>query len=161
MSANEQRSAAISPDGRYRYRLDRWWGEGERLVWVMLNPSTADATEDDPTIGRVRSFTKREGYAGFTVVNLFSLRATDPRDLRWPRVPLWGPEDGDYWHHVIRNASVIAAWGASAALRRDGPGRLSDLRVYAREVRCLGKTKAGRPRHPLYVKSDTALEAWS
>ena len=79
-----QRSAVISPDGLYRYRLDRWWGpesEGmgsNRMPFMMLNPSTADADEDDRTIRRCIGFAHREGCNGITVVNIGAYRATDP-----------------------------------------------------------------------------------
>src|SRR5689334_20041621 len=72
------KSAVLSPCGLYRYRLTRRWGDGPALLFVMLNPSTADATEDDPTIRRCTGFAKREGMPAIEVVNLFAWRATDP-----------------------------------------------------------------------------------
>src|SRR6187200_2293770 len=76
------RSASFSSDRRYRYRLDRWWSDGAPpVVWVMLNPSAADATVDDPTIRRVVALSRSWGFGGCTVVNLFGWRAAHPRDL--------------------------------------------------------------------------------
>jgi hypothetical protein len=75
-----QKSADL--EGSYRYRLDRWWGPGKRLVFVMLNPSTADAMKDDQTIKRCMYFARREKCDGITVVNLFAWRTTFPSELR-------------------------------------------------------------------------------
>lgn len=143
--------ATISPCGKYRYRLSRVWGEGpERRVFVMLNPSTADAEHDDPTIRRCIAFAQAWGDSGLEVVNLFALRATDPRELKKAgAIHAIGPENdahllaatamaGDRW--------VIAAWGTGGTLygrdkqvRRLLAGRLAYLRL----------TKDGHPAHPL------------
>lgn len=151
----EQASATI--DGDYRYRLDRWWGDGPRLVWVMLNPSTADHREDDPTIRRVRGFTQREGYDGFTVVNLYSLRATDPAALTSHDDPVgW---HGDLIQHavIVRAPAVVVAWGAHPMAEQ----RARQFRASTPDALCLGHTKSGAPRHPLYVRKDQPLvPAW-
>jgi hypothetical protein len=154
----EYRSAIISPCGLYRYRLIRRWGNGRLLVWIMLNPSTADAEIDDPTIRRVRHFTKRERYGGFVVVNIWALRATDPADLHTRRAA-FEPENIDRVWREVWGRDVVAAWGANVSR---GPGlqrvRLA-LRV-ARSVQCLGLTKAGHPRHPLMLRNDTQFIWW-
>ena len=168
---SERSSAVISGDDKYRYRLDRWWGPGPRLVWVMLNPSTADASKDDPTIRRVRRFTEREGFDGFTVVNLFAYRATDPRALRSITfAEAVGPDNEKHLTELLGNRyrcepgdapMVVAAWGsppfpsggvwiAQTAYVADG----------AAPTRCLGVTAHGHPRHPLYVKADQPFAAW-
>lgn len=151
----EQSSAVI--DGPYRYRLDRWWGDGPRLVWVMLNPSTADANVDDPTIRRVRGFTQREGYDGFTVVNLFSLRATDPAALASHIDPVGWHGDLIPYAAIKRAPAVVVAWGANPMAAR----RAAQFRSSCPDALCLGHTKAGHPRHPLYVRKDQPLvPAW-
>src|SRR5689334_16488446 len=76
-----RKAASISECGRYRYSLHRWWGAGERLYFVMLNPSTADAEVDDPTIRRCMGFARTLGFDGIGVVNLYAFRATKPADL--------------------------------------------------------------------------------
>ncbi len=151
----EQASACLSDDGRYRYQLDRWWASGDRLVWVMLNPSTADAAVDDPTIRRVRGFTRREGYDGFVVVNLFALRATNPAQLTAVEDPE-GPANRDRLAAILnRPVDVVVAWGANPAAVP-----MADLiRTWRPDARSLGHTKAGAPRHPLYVRRDQPLTA--
>lgn len=155
------RTAILSPDGRYRYRLTRWWESGyhRRCVFVMLNPSTADANIDDPTIRRCMSFARREGYGGIEVVNLFAMRTTRPVHLKEAADPV-GPENNSYLRSaLIGHSMVIAAWGAHkmAAI----PGRaLAAMANGAPPLHCLGTTKDGSPRHPLYLKETTPLQRW-
>jgi hypothetical protein len=162
------RDAVISDDGRYRYMLRRCWDPAVwSLPFVMLNPSTADAEQDDPTIRRCIGFARREGYGGIVVVNLFAYRATDPRDL-WDAaaagIGIEGP-DNRYWHRLILGAAadngvpVVGAWGA---IGRHVADSVLDVRELAgAQLRCLGRTKNGQPRHPLYVRGDQPLEPWS
>ena len=155
-----QSGAILSPCGRYRYRLERRWDAGPTACFIMLNPSTADANHDDPTIRRCIGFAKREGCGGLVVVNLFSYRATDPRALLEDRNPLGGPEHEREFHRAITKADgpVIAAWGSWSSKRFPNPGHWTAQR-YGDRLLCLGKTKDGRPRHPLYVKADAPLIA--
>lgn len=157
--------AVLSGDDRYRYRLGRRWDDqGELDVWVMLNPSTADAERDDPTIRRCIGFSRTAGAAGFVVLNLFALRATDPVALTRDPDPI-GPENDE---HIARTAAlagqlggrVIAAWGAHPMADLRGLTVRSLVLPHA-SLLCLGTTKHGAPRHPLYVKGDTALTPWS
>lgn len=151
-------SALFSPCCRYRYRLTRRWRHGNILVWVMLNPSTAGTHVDDPTIRRVRGFTLREGYAGFVVVNVWALRATDPRDLH-KRRGAFEPENIDrVWREVWRR-DVVVAWGANVS-RGPGLQRVQLALRVASSVRCLGLTRSGQPRHPLMLRKDTPLVPW-
>ena len=152
-------SAEVSDDGRYRYNLTRRWAEGgKQALFVMLNPSTADGTTDDPTIRRCIGFAKREGCASLEVVNLFALRATDPKTLTGARDPV-GPLN-DHWivGAMDRASIVVAAWGASlprtTAFHRDGAVKLL---LAERVVHALGLTAFGFPRHPLYVPADAPL----
>jgi len=150
-------SAVFSDDGAYRYRLDRTWGDsGRHAVWLMLNPSTADALADDPTIRRCAGFSRSWGLDGLTVVNLFALRATDPRALARHPDPV-GPENDEFIRRAIGPCSVVvAAWGAQriAAARADTWRRALTRTA---DVLCLGTTKDGEPRHPLYVRADQPL----
>lgn len=146
--------ATFSPDGVYRYRLLRRWSRGARVVWVMLNPSTADAQRDDPTIRRCIGFSRAWGFGAMEVVNLYALRATEPGVVRGHDEPV-GPENDRYIVAAAsRGAHVIAAWGAFpwAAARAD---HVLELLMRARRpVRCLGLTRGGHPRHPLYARAD-------
>jgi hypothetical protein len=156
--------AELSPCGTYRYRLGRRLDEEPRAaLFVMLNPSTADATEDDPTIRRCIGFARREGCGTLEVVNLFALRATDPAEL-CRAYDAVGPDNPAAIAAAIGRAHlVVVAWGNIH--RRLGPGRHVDALLAqippGRGPWCLGRTAAGAPRHPLYVKNDTPLEPWS
>lgn len=158
--AGVEKGAVLSADGAYRYLLTRRWDAGKTLPWVMLNPSTADACVDDPTIRRCMGFARSWGYAGITVGNLYALRATDPAALKSHPDPI-GPDNDDYLHRLgWRCPLVMAGWGAhreATARARHLMGRMV-LPPYS--LRCLGTTSAGHPRHPLYVKSDTQSTPW-
>jgi hypothetical protein len=152
-------SATISEDGLYRYRLGRSWGHGELMAWVMLNPSTADAEVDDPTIRRCMSLAKREGYDGIEVLNLYGLRATKPKHLLDHPDPE-GPQNLRHWDSVLQNhrvGMVVAAWGAHAGMGHLPASVAADHWRSGVSWRCLGITGAGYPRHPLYVRGDTEL----
>jgi hypothetical protein len=150
--------AVLSEDRAYRYQLKRTWGtSGTHVTWIMLNPSTADALADDPTIRRCTSFTKAWGFDGLIVVNLFALRATDPRELARHPDPV-GPENDEFIRDSICPWSeVVVAWGAN----READRRVTDVMEIITEraggAGCLGVTSAGYPRHPLYVRGNTEL----
>lgn len=153
--------AVISDNGVYRYVLRRSWdtltGIGAPL-FVMLNPSTADATVDDATIRRCRGFAEDGGYAGFTVVNLYAFRATSPKAL-WQVDDPVGPENDDHLVRELeeRTGPVICAWGSHAKTKR--VHQFVDLTDGA-ELKCLGRTLDGSPRHPLYLRRSTPLQDW-
>ena len=152
-------SAIISSDGQYRYRLDReWLGDG-RAVWVMLNPSTADATLNDPTIRRCIGFTKAWGLGALTVVNVFGLRATDPKALVRHPNPV-GPANDLYIEAAIAEADiVIAAWGQSWP--REHRARVAWVGAMLNgRAHHLGLTKSGQPMHPLYRPADCDVLPW-
>ncbi len=156
----ESKSAVLSECGLYRYRLGRTWDADARpLVFVMLNPSTADATVDDPTIRRCVGFAKASDAGGIDVVNLFAFRATDPDDMAKADDPIG--EENDL--HLLRAAEggfrTVVAWGASVPKRHGHRVNevLRVLRMTGRTLYCLGTTKDGRPRHPLFVKADQPL----
>lgn len=153
-------SAVISACGRYRYRLTR--GEGRLLAFVMLNPSVADAEQDDPTIRRCRAFATREGYQGIEVMNLYALRVTDPAALK-DAPDREGPENIAYLADLGRDHSdgwIVCAWGANAE-PADVAMAVAQLAACGAELVCLGTNKDGSPKHPLYLPGHTAFEDWS
>ncbi len=160
----DERSARLSRCGTYRYLLTRRWAEGPALRWVMLNPSTADAAVDDPTIRRVVRFSRDAGYSAAVVANLYALRATDPGELDQHPDPL-GPDNLGTLAQLVRAARVdapradaapiVVAWGANAPRAR--AERVLEHELAGADLRCLGVTKAGQPRHPLYVRADQPL----
>lgn len=155
--------AVISDDGLYRYSLTRRWDAGadgsRNATFIMLNPSTADGMQDDPTIRRCIGFAKREGCGSLTVVNLFAYRATDPRALLNADNPC-GPDNALHIEQALAGASIaVAAWGSFMWENRK---RLRPLPSFQSDVLwCLGTTKNGEPRHPLYVRGDQPLVRWS
>ena len=146
-------TAKISDCGKYRYALTRQWaGSGGGVTFIMLNPSTADAEKDDPTIRRCIGFAKLWGFSRLQVVNLFAYRATDPKELDKvddPVGPLNDPQLINCWH-----GTLVAAWGAKAPNERV---KYVLSLMYSKQLFCLGTTKKGHPRHPLYVPANQPL----
>lgn len=151
--------AAISACGRYRYLLTRSWEKHmPELVVVMLNPSTADATVDDPTIRRVIRFAIDGSFGGIHVLNLYALRSTDPSGLVVEDAI--GPDNDEWILRVLTqqwadDLPVLAAWGSSHWAKRRA-GIVLRLVPGVRWT-CLGTTKNGSPRHPLYVRASQPL----
>lgn len=166
--------ADISPCGRYRYLLEREWrgthnpknwewmgfkdgaghevGQPKSALFVMLNPSTADADVDDPTIRRCVGFAKAWNYEQLSVVNLYAYRATDPKELSRAGQDIHGPRNQEVIERAVRSAGiVICAWGSHA-----NEFHAETVRgwMHMKPHFALGLTKGGAPRHPLYLKSD-------
>lgn len=152
--------AVLSSCGRYRYRLTRQWStEAPPATFVMLNPSTADASVNDRTIVRCMGFARSWGFGGLAVVNLYGFRATRPEDL-WRAEDPVGPENDAFLQQAVEEARadgtpVVAAWGAHA--RRE---RVEAFMSWAGPVHALATTKAGQPRHPLYLPATAELSRW-
>ena len=150
--------ALYSPCEGYRYRLDRRWGSGGALCFVMLNPSTATEAANDPTIERCQRRAARMGFGALSIVNLFAWRETSPANLRRAPEPV-GPETDRVILETAREAElVVAGWGVHGAhLGRDAAVRalLAGL-----PLTHLGLTKHGQPRHPLYVAYATEPMQW-
>jgi len=145
--------ADLSPCGRYRYRLGRTWNAGglRRLCWVMLNPSTADGTEDDATIRKCVGFSVRLGYDAMVVVNLFALRSRNPRALLQTADPI-GPENDHHIHDAaIRSTQTICGWGVHGALLGRGAAVLRLLRQVGVFPSTLKLINGGQPGHPLFL----------
>lgn len=154
--------ATISRCGKYRYLLGRQWGEGSPLLFVMLNPSTADAEVDDATIRRCIGFAQRGGFGGLEVVNLFAYRATDPKDMKRAGYPVG--EDND--HHIVQASmlagAVCVAWGVNVAGLERPQIVLPMLRKHAANaLQCLRITRSGYPQHPLMLASACVLQPFT
>lgn len=144
-------SATISACGQYRYSLSRIWGDGPLLGFVMLNPSTADGEQDDPTIRRCKAFARDAGFAGIVVGNLFAWRATAARELRQVGDPI-GPDNDLHLKELIARPNiVVCAWGAGGTLMDRGQTVLKMMREARKQPYCLRLSSKGVPMHPLYL----------
>jgi len=156
-----ERDAVISDCGRYRYLLRRTWDHDKpRVLFVMLNPSTADAEIDDATIRSCIRLSRGLEYGSFEVVNLFGLRATDPVELQRADDPV-GPRNNESIEGAVMRCDLaICAWGAHPMAAQRARPTHALLRRVRPAVFCLGTTKSGAPKHPLYIKSGTALRTY-
>lgn len=152
-----ERSAVI--DGEYRYQLSRQWAPGRRLSVIMLNPSTADGTQDDATIRRCIGFAKRHGLSGLRVVNLFALRSTNPAALRSHPDPV-GPRNDEFILEAAKDSLMVAAWGAHGFAGFRAAEVAATLAGAGVSLQAWGTTKAGHPGHPLYLPSNAVLLPW-
>lgn len=157
------RSAVISKDEVYRYQLERTWANSkEWVLWVMLNPSTADAEKDDATIRTITAFSKLWGFDGLMVGNLFAYRTVDPAELKQAKsygFDIVGPENDEHLNQMISKASrIILAWGANANVSPARADAVERLVFRRKQAYCLGLTQAGHPRHPLYLPRTTQCE---
>lgn len=153
--------AEISADGVYRYSLwRRLLEKGKTILFVGLNPSTADAQTDDPTIRAMCDFAKRWGYANVVVANLFAFRATDPAQLKAASDPV-GPMNLETVVKLRKSSDLcIACWGNGGALNWSGR-RMFKALVDLGPVHCLVVNKSGHPKHPLYVSRSTEPRVFS
>jgi hypothetical protein len=163
---SETSKAQFSKCQRYRTMIQQIWGEGKgfhnaRLVlWIMLNPSTADHRDLDPTLRRCMSFSKAWGYDGMTICNLFALRATDPRELLTATDRV-GPRNNEAILRAAMEAErIVVAWGAHSTAVQRANAVVKALTLFG-PLYCLGTTKSGAPKHPLYVKGGTELEEFN
>lgn len=142
----------------YRYVLWRHWRgvPSDCVTFVLLNPSTATATEDDPTIRRCIRFAYDWGYGGIRILNLFALRSTDPKALYSHHDPI-GPLNNGWLKFYLSDAKLaVAGWGVHGALQRRG------LIIHQRfpQLRTFGLTKDGHPKHPLYLPTTAMHQEW-
>ncbi len=162
---SERGSAVLSDCGKYRYLLTRQLtiqAEPRRtILFVMLNPSTADAMQDDPTIRRCISFASQYGYTELRVVNLYAYRATDPADLKRAGYPVGDLNLAQLLLEAGAADTICCAWGKLPRECEKWANAVKQmLRGATRSpLMCLGKTKDGvHPRHPLYLAGNTPLQ---
>lgn len=151
--------AVISEDQQYRYFLSRTWSASPvTAAFIGLNPSTADATTDDPTIRRCISFAKTWGAGTLWMVNIFGFRTTNPGNLLLTPNPI-GPDNDIWLERAVAGADiVIAAWGNHGQLKKRG----EEVAIrFTGKLQALGLNKTGMPKHPLYIKADALLQPYS
>lgn len=152
--------AILSMCGTYRYSLTRSWaqeGGVGKVLWIMLNPSTADASLDDPTIRRCIGFSKAWAYAELEVCNLFALRSTDPSAIYEAADPVGEPNDAAIREAACKADAVVAAWGTFGGHLGRDKAVMKIFTEVQKPPRCLGITMQGFPKHPLYVAGATPL----
>lgn len=159
-----ERTAILSNDGLYRYRLTRTWNRSLPLVtYLMLNPSTADELRDDATIRKCLGFAERWGFGGIEVTNLFALRSRDPQALVSAPAPI-GPDYTRHLYDSLYSARLlVAAWGCEGTLKKSSALAerpqvvLATIRMFFPDlpIECLGMSKTGNPYHPLMLAYDT------
>lgn len=154
---DELPTAEFSPCRTYRYKLRRRWGPGHTVAFILLNPSTADETHDDPTIRRCIEFAKAWGAGGLVLGNIFAFRATNPMVMRSFPDPV-GPGNDQALSEIVDEAShgrIICGWGTHGAHRDRGHQVLAMLRGRKVKPMALSMTLMGQPGHPLYLRGST------
>lgn len=124
------------------------------MAFIMLNPSTADAVNDDPTIRRCIRFARDTGYGSLVVGNLFAWRATTPGDLLKVAAPIGPDNDFLLSEIIVRAPLVVCAWGVRGTLLDRDKSVLGMIGSFGKIPHCLGQTRTGQPVHPLYIPAD-------
>lgn len=157
-----ENDAVLSACGKYRYLLRRVWDHKKpRALLCMLNPSTADAKQDDATVRSCVRLLRALGYGSLEVVNAFALRATDPTELLSHPNPDGPDNDAVIEAALGRCDLVVCAWGAHSMASIKASRLRLMLSRNKPALYCFGKTKAGTPKHPLYIKTGTQLEVYA
>lgn len=144
-------TAELSKDRKYRYALWRTWDENKGTVlFICLNPSTADEKENDPTVNKCIKYAKKWGYGSVCMANLFAFRATDPSDMKASKNPI-GLENDAWLKKLSKTAKLtIAAWGNEGSFM----GRSTQVKNLLPNMKCIKINKTGEPSHPLYRSLD-------
>jgi len=164
-AGEDHRSFALfSDDEKYRYILERIWDPIEkRILFIMLNPSTADAKKNDPTVKRCCDFAKKWGYGSIVVCNLFAYRSTNPAALVTVENPI-GPENMEYIRKAMGSSdTIVAAWGNNVLpnFYISTVHQVTEMgNVLGKDIWCLDTNENGQPVHPLYQKGDIDLKLW-
>ena len=155
-------SALFSDCERYRYVLTREWDPaGQKALFVMLNPSTADEVKNDPTVERCERRARALGFGAFRVCNIFAFRATDPKVMRAAADPIGPGNDGAILDSAAWADQVICAWGTHGEHLQRGLDVEALLRSEGYDLFHLGLSKAGHPKHPLYIAYSEAPRSWN
>ncbi|MFZ1469675.1 MAG: DUF1643 domain-containing protein [Paracoccaceae bacterium] len=154
-------TAVYSDCQAFRYQLTRIWNPaGPKALFVMLNPSTATESQNDPTVERCERRARALGYGAFRVTNIFAFRATDPRVMRAASDPIGPDNDAAITDSASWADQIICAWGTHGAHLNRGPRIEALLRTTQQPLFHLGLTQAGHPTHPLYIAYDRQPQIW-
>lgn len=154
-------TAVYSDCETYRYSLTRIWEPaGRRVMFVMLNPSTATEVQNDPTIERCERRARSLGFGGFRATNIFAYRATDPRDMRAAADPAGPDNETAILEGMDWADQVVCAWGTNGVHMNQGPRIETLLRARGQALYQLGLSKAGHPKHPLYIAYSQVPHIW-
>ena len=155
-------TAVYSDCEDYRYALTRTWDRaGKRLLFIMLNPSKATEIQNDPTVERCERRARALGYGAFQVTNIFAWRETNPHLMRKATDPIGPDNDAVILQGVDWADDVLAAWGTHGEHLGRGPAVAQMLASTKKPVLHLGLSKAGHPKHPLYISYAQRPEPWS
>jgi len=163
-SISGRSGAHFDPTRSYRYSLWRYFEEqtdlSQAIVFIGLNPSTADETIDDPTIRRCQGFAKRWGYQGMVMLNLFALRATQPKQMKRSPSPIGSENDEVLLSWSCNCGTIVCCWG----MHGSHLGRSLQVKQLLQGAHLslwhLGLTRSGEPRHPLYLPARTPRVRW-
>jgi hypothetical protein len=150
-------TATFSDCGLFRYDLTRRWRSGETVVWLMLNPSTATAETDDATIRKCIEFSRRFGFGGLVILNLFAFRSRHPSVMRSAADPIGPLNDEFIERHARAAGSVICAWGSHGRFKHRDEQVTLMLRKHKVTLDCLHFLKDGSPGHPLMLSYDRPI----
>lgn len=158
--------AVYSSCERYRYTLTRDWGGGAgplgaRALFVMLNPSTATEMQNDPTVERCERRARALGFGAFRVCNIFAWRETDPAAMRRAAEPVGPANDAAIAESCGWADFILCAWGTHGAHMARGPAVEGLMRATGHDLHCLGLTKDGHPKHPLYIGYAEVPRIWA
>ncbi|MCA2014283.1 DUF1643 domain-containing protein [Cereibacter sphaeroides] len=154
-------TAVYSPCEAFRYTLTRTWDPaGRKVLFVMLNPSTATEVQNDPTVERCERRARALGYGSFRVCNIFAYRATDPKVMRAQSDPVGPANDAAILAGADWADTVVCAWGTHGAHKGRGAEVEALLRATGKPLYHLGISKEGHPKHPLYIAYAHQPEAW-
>lgn len=159
-----EKTAIISDCGTFRYRLGRRWGLGPALLFIMLNPSIADADVDDKAITKCIGFAKRFGFSAIEVINVFAFRATSPRVLKtsgWRAGPMNAHYVARATAETVRDGGkIVLAWGADARGRWEASELINDLVRRDIPMYALRVLADGIPSHPVKLPYSSELQTY-
>lgn len=160
-AVNSYASGAVFSSNRaYRYVLWRMWRSiGDYAAFIGLNPSKADEVDNDPTVKRCIAFAKAWGLSGIFMLNIFAFKATDPDEMMATASPIGRKNDEMLLRYCRKSKIIVACWGTHGAYRNRGDDVAKRV-LKGQTIYCLGTTKNGFPKHPLYLAKTAGLEPY-